>query len=572
MIGNEYFQTRDRLREVSAGVISLAKKTGTSCEPVEDKAFSKALHSPVVVTVCGEGNTGRSTFLRALFGFEDTIEPADSEDKFLWYQHSRRESDEELSPYLHQVYHSHDALEFFNLVDAPATNLKDSAINEVRKSILPLSDIICWVFSVANPWAASTWEAISSLKPAELDKSVVIIQQAELRNEGDLKVIEGHMQDLSEKRVGRQLPIFALSATSALSAKSGEKMDRGKLVRSGFAGFENFISTKVENAAPRMDGLRLVRDRIESVLLEVEKMIDLRKKRLRDNEGFLRDIESEVSHHKERHAADYRSNQLVMQKGFENEIPAILSAAEKKISLWKVLKSFFITASFSKDIEADVMKLTGASVRKLSDESAQLLVKDCEGHWETLRPKVKEQLTVELDAFKDISEVFDETCTKFVDRIENAASDAIVQLRVRSVLDSVLGSMLHNMKLWLYGVLGCLSCAGVIGAAFGGYLNVVAFLFLGLAIVATAGFVWRARSFKFEILQILYEKLQDSRVPFADDLDSSYKEGVYEFYITYSGLLGGVRRYIVNAQSELRPNMEQWNTLFLQLKGIEQDL
>lgn len=74
-----------------------------------------------------------------------------------------------------------------------------------------------------------------------------------------------------------------------------------------------------------------------------------------------------------------------------------------------------------------------------------------------------------------------------------------------------------------------------------------------------------------EIMSTFGERLDDARIPFADGLNSDYKEGVHDFYIAYGGLLGGVRRHIIDAKAELQPNLELWNGLFLDLKGIEQD-
>ncbi|NNJ86917.1 MAG: hypothetical protein HKP20_07085 [Akkermansiaceae bacterium] len=85
-------------------------------------------------------------------------------------------------------------------------------------------------------------------------------------------------------------------------------------------------------------------------------------------------------------------------------------------------------------------------------------------------------------------------------------------------------------------------------------------------------FTFQSRRTRKEIITNFSEKLDDSRVLFADALGSDYRDGVRDFYIEYGSLLESVRRHIADAKLELQPNLEQWNSLFLELKEIEQQL
>jgi hypothetical protein len=68
------------------------------------------------------------------------------------------------------------------------------------------------------------------------------------------------------------------------------------------------------------------------------------------------------------------------------------------------------------------------------------------------------------------------------------------------------------------------------------------------------------------------ERIDDLRQPFAESLANDYKEGVREFYVEYGGLFEIVRRRIADQKLLLKPRLERWNNLFLELKAIEQEI
>ncbi|MDB4318112.1 hypothetical protein N9973_02350, partial [bacterium] len=98
------------------------------------------------------------------------------------------------------------------------------------------------------------------------------------------------------------------------------------------------------------------------------------------------------------------------------------------------------------------------------------------------------------------------------------------------------------------------------------------FLALGIALVFVAGAGVYAEKSKKELCKNFAERIEDCRDPFADALSSDYKDGVREFYLEYGGLFESVRRHIAEHKLSLKPRLERWNDLFLELKGIEQEI
>lgn len=572
MFGNHYFKIRQRLRDVVTGVVQLAEKTGAESEALCEKPLVKKFNEPFLFTVYGEKKAGKSTFLNALFGYRlCDVDSAITGDSVKWYLYGKKEEGGELSSVLQHEFRERSFLKDFNIVDTPGSNslLDDSKL--AVQGVLPVSDVVFWVFSVKNPWAASTWDMLSKQDQSVLDKSLIILQQEDLSQPEDIKVMLGHMNDLAQQRVAQQLPIFPVSAKAAYKAKLAKFPDRRVLERSGFVALERAVSEVMDESFSRKEVLGEVRDAAVEVLRETESKIEYRRKQLNDNEGFLRDIESEVEVARQGHATEFKGNLVGMRDVFENQTLDAMLFMRSKMSVLNSLKSIFITGHFSKKVEQGLIDLVKAAVEKQVKKDGLQLVSDCKAHWETLRPRVLERLTIELGDFDKVSEGFPDTRQRFTDRMGAATIESIVRLRIRTGLDRQLSERLDSLKIPLYVVLSCLAGAGITGFLGLFIYPYFSLLLLVIALIGMVAFSISSNRSRRDIMRLFQERLEDGRIPFADGLNSDYKEGVHDFYIAYGNLLSGVRSHIMEAKQELEPNLEQWNGLFLDLKGVEQD-
>ena len=613
MIASHYFRIRQRLKGVVHGVLDLAVKTGSDAEALGQKSIINGLNDPILYTVYGEKKAGKSTFLNALFGSELCDVDGDgsgrsaakgalvksaltknlpvkktTESSVKWYLFkpesdaaSKDEPEGEeaatLLPLLQREFRGDAFLKDFNAVDTPGSNDCSEEARMVIESLLPISDLVFWVFSVENPWAASTWEMLSRQGQEVLDKSVIILQQADRRQQVDIDVMLGHMNDLSDKRTGRTLPMFPVSAQkayqvkSASSAKSAVSLERNGLELSGFVTLEADLLKMINESARRRELLAQVRDVTVATLQDIEATIEDRSKKLAGNEGFLRDIESEVDDSLQRHTSDFTENLANMRDVFARQAPEAMLFMKSKMSVMGSLKSIFVTGHFSKDIESGLVELVKDAVEKQVDADGDHLVSNCRSHWQTVQPRAKEQLTIDLDDFDASSEAFQKIRSEFSRRMGAAAEESVVGLRIRTGLDRQLAERLSSLKTYLYISLICLSAAGLTGYLGWFYYPYVSFMLIAISLGAMVAFGVNSNRSRQDMMLSFQEKLDDGRIPFADGLISDYKEGVHDFYAAYGGLLGDVRTHIVQAKQELQPNLEKWNDLFLELKGIEQD-
>ena len=111
-------------------------------------------------------------------------------------------------------------LKDFNIVDTPGTNTMVAEHQEITENFIPRADLVLFVFSVVNPWGASAWELLRFVNQKWLKNIVFVLQQADLREPAEVKVIEKHLRETANQKLGFAPPIFAVSARKAFLART----------------------------------------------------------------------------------------------------------------------------------------------------------------------------------------------------------------------------------------------------------------------------------------------------------------------------------------------------------------
>ncbi len=465
MFGDDYFKTRKRLTDVVLRVLTLAEKTGAEKKPLLENDITKGLSNPFLFVVCGEVNAGKSTMLNGLFGEEvckTNVLP--ETDRVQWYRYGRENEDRQVTTILEERFRPVDFLIDFNLVDTPGTNSVVKGHQSITNRFLPVADLIFWVFPASNPWGASTWDFIAEQGDEMTEKSVFIVQQADLRDEKDLEVILGHMRDLSQQRIGKVLPVYAVSGKLALLAKKESPFGEGLWQASGYPALEKYISDVVTNSPARREVLGSVHDAACGVLHSIEDMIELRTRMLDGNEGFLREIEGEMDRERERQSADFAVKFSGLQDVFSGQGEVIKQMMFRRMGFWATLKSLFTADNLPQRTVAKLVESVQGAVEQHAGGEGKNLVNHCRGHWHTVRPRVKDRLAISLGEFDEITGGFGPTRERFVKRMGRAAKQAVVDLKVRGGLDMMLTARRAGLKTWLYICLLLLLSAGLTGS------------------------------------------------------------------------------------------------------------
>lgn len=571
MFGERYFATRERLMEVMRGIVDLSRETQTDIgTELSDDAVQEGLSSPFLFVISGEVNAGKSTLVNGLFGSElCKVNILPETERVTWYRHGPVAKDVEITPVLEERYRPIGFLKDFNLVDTPGTNSVVKGHQSITERFLPVADLILFVFPVSNPWGAATWDFLNKMSADALQRVAFVIQQIDQRDAADIPVILGHMRDLSMKRMGHVPPMFAVSGKLAIEAKKSQPFAKDRWESSGFQALEDFISRSVCQSPQRLrlldtwrrhsaDALRKIEDRMEETTRNVERC-----------SRFLAEIEREIDGLMHQFVIRLPRHLTGVAEVFQTEAAWVAKRLNRQLGPLSTLVRLFVGDRSGSETENLFSERLQAAVESVAEKDAAETASICEAHWNALIGRVRAEMGVTIPDASGIAPELTEARGRFVQRLGRAARVGIGNLKVRHGLDMAIRHRNTALKTLVAATLLALSAAGLCG-----FLGLAwtPWICVGGATVTSGIALVYALLSRREIVRSFRERLLDACGSFANGLRGDYEEALRVLFQDYAGCLKEVRRHVANEKLALEPRLQRWNSLFLALKAIEQEL
>lgn len=568
MFGERYFTARGRLAGVMAGIGALAAETGT--ELTDPGELADGLGPPFVFVVCGEVNAGKSALFNGLFGHDLCPMNKLPETKVVaWYQWGPAATEVVVVPLLEERYRPLGFLRDFHLIDTPGINSAVVGHQQITDRLLPVAELVMFVLPVSNPWGAVTWNVISRLPAAVLEKVVLVIQQCDRVDPADIGVILGHMRVLSQQRLGREVPTFAVSAKLAFEAKQGVPVDGRRLAASGFPALEAHLATQVCDSPWRQAKLETWRGQAAAALRAVESQLEKQGKVIGTQAVFLEDEERNIAGMRERFIARLPSHLSGVAEVFQRESVWVGRLLRRQLGVLRSVYRLFVGDPTSHAMETAFIERLQATVEAVAEKDGEEVVAACRQHWNELAERALQVMGVRLGDAVQLDERLMEVRNRFVKRLGRAAREGIGQLKVRNQLGNDLSRRNLSLKSFTLVTLLLVTMAGTCGAL---AVPVVPLILLGMAgVFGLAGWVI-ARLSRRVVVTGFQDRLLDTCGGFASALKSDYEEALRIVFQDYGDTLGAIRRHLVAAKGTLEPRQKRWNELFLTLKALEQDL
>ena len=571
MLGERYFATRDRLRELMRGIDALAAETGVDTpDTAEVDAAAPDLDAPFQFLVCGEVNAGKSSLLNAIFGHElcDTGDLPDT-GRIRRYRHGTTRRREEISPQLEDRHHPAEFLRNFQLIDTPGANSSARGHLDTIGTLLPAADLVLFVFSIANPWEATTWDLLARLDDDTFDRAAIVVQQCDLRERGQVEVILGHLRELSLKRLGRLLPTFAVSAHRAMLAKREHPPAYAPWQASGFGPLEDHISRRICHSPRRRRMLDHWRKRSAHTLQRIEERTDDTLRAVNRSDRFLAEIEREIDALRQGFVLRLPRHLAEVTGVFQREAAWVAKRLNRRLGPASTLLRLFTGDRSGTEIENLFITRLQTAVETVATQDAGETVETCRRHRTALAARVKEEIGVELGESTELEAILGPAKDRFIERLGRAARSGIGGLKGRHALEVALRQRRTPLKTLVAFALLALTTAGVTGTL---DIPFAPWAALGLAGVCGILFALGSLLSRREIVDDFRERLLDACGGFASGLRGDYEEALRVFFQDYTACLGEVKRHLARQKLVLEPRMQRWNGLFLALKAVEQDL
>lgn len=568
LLGKNYFQTREKLSQAIQSLGELGRES--SINPARLallKNLLANLEDPFLFVVVGEVNAGKSTLLNALFG-EDfcNADVIPTTDRIAFFKYGAEPHEFDFSEDIVEVFRPNPFLKDFNLVDTPGTNSIEATHQQITEQFLPMADLVLFVFSVTNPWGASTWEFLDRIHHQWKKKIVFILQQCDLRTEEEVSAILEHLQKTAHHRFGQHFPTFAVSAKKAFLAKTSGLENDDLSRKSQIEGLERYIAGVVESSEPRL--VKLIHAWRAScyVLGEIKESLGAASEIIRADDELLSELEPACQTQQER---TLKKCEPLFEAFDQSFMAAGLQAEPLLDSEFRVISALMPRRKSAEEIEGLIFATTMKAVRRSIGAGATAVKEDVAHLWERVSEEMQEHFNLELSVGEDGSPDWSAAHRRIETKVEETTAEALRELNLRDQLGGLFARRSRTIWGFIFAsVLTALSAVILMmlkqspwdAIAFG-----TASVFLILGALVGAQSVKRARAFYTSILDRHRELL-------AKRQRAAFAEGTAAFYQDFLALFEPLRKVCREHRERYEPQLQTIRSTEASLAELERIL
>ena len=568
--GKRYFAIRGKMAGIMAETKALASETATdltstlpALPPGEDE------DEPFRILALGEVNAGKSSLLNELAGIDlCPVQRLPETRKIHFYRYGPTPASQPFASHTSLESRPIPLLRDVQLIDTPGANAANTEWQEFLPALCQQADLILLVFPVTNPWGAAGWNLLAAMETEALARTVIVVQQADLRETKDLAVIHGHMTSLARQRAGTVPPIFPISALQAREARLAHPEAPPRA--GGLQALDDFITREVCLKPERIDRLNLWLRQAARALQTVERRLEEQTRGLRDQGAFLEGLETEIETLRDSFLANLPTHLAHVAAVFGREAEDSTRLLRKRLGAGRSMLRVFLGDETSRHVEARFIEGLRRAVGDVAGQGADQAAAACLHHWDQMAIRVKQTVGVDLHQNGGRPDAaLQAACQHFVSQLTHAASQAIGQVKVRHNLEKNLRLRNRSLKAFLACALSAFTAAGITGG-----LQQPEWLslgLLGLGILFLTGGCLVAWATKRAIREDFLSHLNSTCGQFATLLQNDWSLELARVFKQYAGCLQDLRGHIAAGEKAHQPRQQRWKQCFLALKALEQE-
>ncbi len=567
-LGKNYFETRSKLSEAVQSLSELCDHAGI--EAARGNLLRNLvanLEDPFLFVVAGEVNAGKSTLLNALFGADFcSADVIPTTDRIAFFKHGDESHEFDFSDDLVEVFRPNEFLRDFNIVDTPGTNSIEPRHQRITEQFLPMADLVLFVFSVTNPWGASTWDLLDRIHHQWRKKVVFVLQQCDLRTEEEVAAILEHLQKTAHHRFGQHFPTFAVSAKQAFLSKTEGLEDDELFDQSQMANLERYISGVVESSETRLTKLIHAWRASCYVLGEVKEKLGTASEIIRADAELLSGLEPACEIQKER---TMKKVEPLFEAFDQSFMAAGLQAEPLLNSEFKVTSALMPQKNSASDIEGLVFATTMKSVRRSVGAGADAVKEDVAHLWERVSEEMEEHFNLQLSVGSDGKPDWSESTKRIETAVEDATAAALRDLRLKEALGEELSKRSHLVWLYIFGAVMAAIAAITLSMLDLAPWNVLMWAIGGVSLLLGASTgarsVKRIRNFYSDALEGFREKVSSVQ-------RQAFESATDEFYEDFIKLFEPLRKVCRQHREKYEPQLKAINEAEKNLGELERIL
>jgi small GTP-binding protein len=247
------------------------------------EGIREALDELFLLVVVGEYNSGKSTLINCLLG-ESVLEAGDlpTTREVHLLKHGKVRSSHQVEEGLLQHELPADLLLDLSIVDTPGTNSMQRREQELTERFVPRADLVLFLTTLVRPYTASESDFIHVIRSWG-KKILFVVNHTDVAREADqIERVRAYVREQAKKELKEDPPVFAISATEALEAASGN----GSAAAMGDANEYTALEDHLKKTLGNRERVRLkLRSPLETLRTVIMRQEEALAERLRLVEG-----------------------------------------------------------------------------------------------------------------------------------------------------------------------------------------------------------------------------------------------------------------------------------------------
>lgn len=196
-----------------------------------------------LLVVVGEFNSGKSSFINALFGQKARVEgPIPVDDRITILRYGSQEEERALTAFVTEKRLPVEFLRDIALVDTPGTNSVIKQHQEITEEFIPRADLILFTTSIDRPLTESERQFLSFIQKWG-KKIIIVLNKIDTKDDEEITEVISFVDDKCRELLGFKPIIFPVAAKLALNSKLGS--NPRDWTRSRFEELEDYIFNKL---------------------------------------------------------------------------------------------------------------------------------------------------------------------------------------------------------------------------------------------------------------------------------------------------------------------------------------
>ena len=365
-----------RIIDSEKEVLGALRELAVEGEHSEDARRLKELISNIdelfLLVIVGEFNSGKSSFINALFGEKVRVEgPVPVDDRITIMHYGEEGEERVLGPFVTERRSPVEFLRNIAIVDTPGTNSVVRQHQEITEDFIPRADLVLFITSIDRPLTESERQFLSYIQHWG-KKIVIVLNKVDTKDEDEINEVTAYVDDKCRELLGFKPLIFPVSAKLAFNAKLGSHPRDWS--RSRFEPLEDYIfRTLNEGERLRLKLLSPV-DSADTVAAKLEQQYGARLQLLSEDTAKVSRIENQLEDARKDMRSNFEKFILRVDKLVVELRDRGVDFLDRHVRL-RHLNLLRSEAKFREEFEREVLADWQRDLDRMLDESVDWLVR-----------------------------------------------------------------------------------------------------------------------------------------------------------------------------------------------------